>query len=64
VLQNVTAENLSTGKMVETGEAVGIIAAQSIGVNREHSLLSEHSTSVVLLLKIITQSQIPTKFAT
>ena len=29
--ENVTVRNLATGKMVQIGEAVGVIAAQSIG---------------------------------
>ena len=28
---NVTEETLATGKMVQNGEAVGVVAAQSIG---------------------------------
>ena len=53
--------NLSTGKMVETGEAVGIIAAQSIGEpGTQLTLRTFHIGGTAS--KIITQSQIPTKF--
>ena len=53
--------NLATGKMVEIGEAVGIIAAQSIGEpGTQLTLRTFHIGGTAS--KIITQSQIPTKF--
>jgi DNA-directed RNA polymerase subunit beta' len=53
--------NLSTGKLVEVGEAVGIIAAQSIGEpGTQLTLRTFHIGGTAS--KIITQSQIPTKF--
>jgi DNA-directed RNA polymerase subunit beta' len=53
--------NLSTGKLVEFGEAVGIIAAQSIGEpGTQLTLRTFHIGGTAS--KIITQSQIPTKF--
>jgi len=53
--------NLATGKLVETGEAVGIIAAQSIGEpGTQLTLRTFHIGGTAS--KIITQSQIPTKF--
>jgi DNA-directed RNA polymerase subunit beta' len=53
--------NLATGKMVEVGEAVGIIAAQSIGEpGTQLTLRTFHIGGTAS--KIITQSQIPTKF--
>ncbi|MBX7045529.1 MAG: DNA-directed RNA polymerase subunit beta' [Ignavibacteria bacterium] len=53
--------NLATGKMVEVGEAVGIIAAQSIGEpGTQLTLRTFHIGGTAS--KIITQSQTPTKF--
>ena len=53
--------NLSTSKIVEVGEAVGIIAAQSIGEpGTQLTLRTFHIGGTAS--KIITQSQIPTKF--
>ena len=53
--------NLSTGKLVEVGEAVGIIAAQSIGEpGTQLTLRTFHIGGTAS--KIITQSQITTKF--
>jgi DNA-directed RNA polymerase subunit beta' len=53
--------NLATGKLVEVGEAVGIIAAQSIGEpGTQLTLRTFHIGGTAS--KIITQSQIPTKF--
>jgi DNA-directed RNA polymerase subunit beta' len=53
--------NLATGKMVEVGEAVGIIAAQSIGEpGTQLTLRTFHIGGTAS--KIITQSQIQTKF--
>ncbi len=53
--------NLATGKMVEIGEAVGIIAAQSIGEpGTQLTLRTFHIGGTAS--KIITQSRIPTKF--
>jgi len=61
VCANCYGRNLSTGKMVETGEAVGIIAAQSIGEpGTQLTLRTFHIGGTAS--KIITQSQIPTKF--
>lgn len=52
--------NLATGKMVERGEAVGIIAAQSIGEpGTQLTLRTFHIGGTAS--KIITQSRIPTK---
>jgi len=53
--------NLATSKLVEVGEAVGIIAAQSIGEpGTQLTLRTFHIGGTAS--KIITQSQIPTKF--
>ncbi len=53
--------NLATGKMVEVGEAVGIIAAQSIGEpGTQLTLRTFHIGGTAS--KIITQSQIISKF--
>jgi len=53
--------NLSTGKLIEVGEAVGIIAAQSIGEpGTQLTLRTFHIGGTAS--KIITQSQITTKF--
>ncbi len=53
--------NLATGKMVEVGEAVGIIGAQSIGEpGTQLTLRTFHIGGTAS--KIITQSQITTKF--
>ncbi len=53
--------NLATGKMVEIGEAVGIIAAQSIGEpGTQLTLRTFHIGGTAS--KIITQSRIQTKF--
>jgi DNA-directed RNA polymerase subunit beta' len=54
--------NLATGKMVEMGEAVGIIAAQSIGEpGTQLTLRTFHIGGTAS--RIVTQSQIPTKFS-
>jgi len=53
--------NLATGKMVEVGEAVGIVAAQSIGEpGTQLTLRTFHIGGTAS--KIISQSQISTKF--
>ncbi|MDQ3020747.1 MAG: DNA-directed RNA polymerase subunit beta' [Bacteroidota bacterium] len=53
--------NLATGKLVEVGEAVGIIGAQSIGEpGTQLTLRTFHIGGTAS--KIITQSQITTKF--
>ena len=53
--------NLATGKMVEVGEAVGIIAAQSIGEpGTQLTLRTFHIGGTAS--KIIAQSQVATKF--
>ncbi|HEY5534048.1 MAG TPA: DNA-directed RNA polymerase subunit beta' [Ignavibacteria bacterium] len=53
--------NLSTGKMVQTGEAVGIIAAQSIGEpGTQLTLRTFHIGGTAS--KIVTQSNIHSKF--
>ncbi len=53
--------NLATGKMVEVGEAVGIIGAQSIGEpGTQLTLRTFHIGGTAS--KIITQSQITSKF--
>lgn len=53
--------NLSTGKLVEVGEAVGIIAAQSIGEpGTQLTLRTFHFGGTAS--KIITQSRVPSKF--
>jgi DNA-directed RNA polymerase subunit beta' len=53
--------NLATAKLVEVGEAVGIIAAQSIGEpGTQLTLRTFHIGGTAS--KIITQSRIPTKF--
>ncbi|MBK8981443.1 MAG: DNA-directed RNA polymerase subunit beta' [Ignavibacteria bacterium] len=54
-------KNLATGKMVEVGEAVGIVAAQSIGEpGTQLTLRTFHIGGTAS--KIISQSQITTKF--
>ena len=61
VCANCYGRNLATAKLVEVGEAVGIIAAQSIGEpGTQLTLRTFHIGGTAS--KIITQSQIVTKF--
>lgn len=61
VCANCYGRNLATGKLVEVGEAVGIIAAQSIGEpGTQLTLRTFHIGGTAS--KIITQSQIVSKF--
>ena len=54
--------NLTTGKLVDVGEAVGVIAAQSIGEpGTQLTLRTFHIGGTAS--RIVTQSRIPTKFA-
>jgi DNA-directed RNA polymerase subunit beta' len=54
--------NLTTGKIVDVGEAVGVIAAQSIGEpGTQLTLRTFHIGGTAS--RIVTQSRIPTKFA-
>jgi DNA-directed RNA polymerase subunit beta' len=53
--------NLTTGKLVDVGEAVGVIAAQSIGEpGTQLTLRTFHIGGTAS--RIVTQSRIPTKF--
>jgi DNA-directed RNA polymerase subunit beta' len=53
--------NLTTGKIVDVGEAVGVVAAQSIGEpGTQLTLRTFHIGGTASL--IVTQSRIPTKF--
>ncbi|RPI19355.1 MAG: DNA-directed RNA polymerase subunit beta' [Ignavibacteriae bacterium] len=54
--------NLTTGKIVDVGEAVGVVAAQSIGEpGTQLTLRTFHIGGTAS--RIVTQSRIPTKFA-
>ncbi len=54
--------NLTTGKLVDVGEAVGVVAAQSIGEpGTQLTLRTFHIGGTAS--RIVTQSRIPTKFA-
>lgn len=54
--------NLTTGKIVDVGEAVGVIAAQSIGEpGTQLTLRTFHIGGTAS--RIVTQSRIPTKFS-
>lgn len=54
--------NLTTGKLVDVGEAVGVIAAQSIGEpGTQLTLRTFHIGGTAS--RIVTQSRIPTKFS-
>lgn len=54
--------NMTTGKLVDVGEAVGVIAAQSIGEpGTQLTLRTFHIGGTAS--RIVTQSRIPTKFA-
>jgi len=54
--------NLTTGKQIDVGEAVGVVAAQSIGEpGTQLTLRTFHIGGTAS--RIVTQSRIPTKFA-
>ena len=57
VCQKCYGRNLATGRMVQLGEAVGVIAAQSIG-EPVRSLLFVHSTPVVWLPMLLPMQQL------
>jgi DNA-directed RNA polymerase subunit beta' len=62
ICANCYGRNLTTGKLVDVGEAVGVIAAQSIGEpGTQLTLRTFHIGGTAS--RIVTQSRIPTKFA-
>jgi DNA-directed RNA polymerase subunit beta' len=62
ICANCYGRNLTTGKLVDVGEAVGVIAAQSIGEpGTQLTLRTFHIGGTAS--RIVTQSRIPTKFS-
>jgi DNA-directed RNA polymerase subunit beta' len=62
ICANCYGRNLTTGKLVDVGEAVGVVAAQSIGEpGTQLTLRTFHIGGTAS--RIVTQSRIPTKFA-